>query len=220
MDFLLRYAGRKATLVGLAEDDLITQVIRQTSAFYEQELLAEIFHRAMPGWVFVDAGAHIGNHSVFFGTILELQGISIEQNPTTYEILKGNLAANGLQERVHAINAAIGSHSGHARSVPNEAGHNSGMDRVELVDDGPLEVITLDSLGLTRVDLFKIDVEGFEVECLEGARDTIARCSPLIVAEAIRPEDFEAQCRFLAPLGYAPKRRFNVTPTYLYERTC
>lgn len=217
MDFLLRHGGRTARLTGLDPDDLITKVIQQTSTFYEIDLLAEIFHRAMPGWVFLDAGAHVGNHSVFFGAILGLDGHAVEQNPDTFAILQGNLAANGLGNRVRAINAALGRRAGRAMTVRNEAAGNSGMDRVELTPDGSLPVITIDSLNLPRLDLLKIDTEGFEVECLHGAQDTLARCRPLIVAEAIAPSDFDAQCRFLAPFGYVPVRRFNVTPTYLYE---
>lgn len=218
MDFLLRYGGRQAALRGLADDDLITKVISQTSGFYEQELLTEIFHRAMPGWIFVDAGAHVGNHSVFMGAILGLEGFSIEQNPETYKILKGNLAVNQLLGRVQSINAAVGSCAGKAQAIPNSDTHNSGMDRVEIADNGPIQVIALDSLKLTRLNLLKIDVEGFELECLKGARDTIARCTPLIVAEAISPQDFKAQCQFLYQFGYAPTRRYNVTPTYMYEK--
>ena len=218
MDFLLKYAGRQASLVGLDPEDLITRVITQTSSFYELELLTEIFHRAMPGWIFVDAGAHIGNHSVFLGAILELEGHAIEQNPQTFAALQRNLAANQLTDRVRAINAAVGSRAGRAKTVLAEDAHNSGMDRVELSPDGPLAVVTLDSLDLPRLDLLKIDVEGYEVECLKGAQNTLTRCSPLIVAEAIGPKDFQAQSDFLGPLGYRAVRRFNVTPTYIYEK--
>lgn len=218
MDYLLKHGGRQARLVGLDPEDLITRVIAQTSSFYEIELLGEIFHRALPGWVFVDAGAHVGNHSVFFGAILGLSGHAIEQNPKTFAILHRNLAVNGLQDQVQAINAAVGSRAGRAKTVLGANAHNSGMDRVELSPDGPLDVVTVDSLALPRLDLLKIDVEGFEVECLRGAQETIARCSPLIVAEAIGPQDFHAQSEFLAPFGYLPTRRFNVTPTYIYEK--
>ncbi|MDO5704007.1 MAG: FkbM family methyltransferase [Paracoccus sp. (in: a-proteobacteria)] len=218
MNFLLRYGGRHARLVGLDPEDLITKVISQTSSFYEIELLAEMFHRALPGWVFVDAGAHVGNHSVFFGAILGLEGYAIEQNVKTFDILQRNLVANQLQDRIRAINAALGSQAGRARTVQSDTAHNSGMDRVELSMDGPLEVVTLDSLRLPRLDLLKIDVEGFEIECLRGAQNTIARCNPLIVAEAISPENFQAQSQFLEPFGYVPVRRFNVTPTYIYEK--
>tara|TARA_B100000378_G_scaffold12118_1_gene10187 strand:+ start:195 stop:857 length:663 start_codon:yes stop_codon:yes gene_type:complete len=217
LEFLLKYAGRQAALRGLADNDLITKVISQTSCFYEQELLTEIFHRAMPGWIFVDAGAHVGNHSVFMGAILGLEGFSIEQNARTFEILQNNLAANQLQNKVKSINAAVGRCAGRAREVPNAAPHNSGMDKIELADDGPIQVIALDSLELPRLDFLKIDVEGFELECLDGAQKTIARCSPLIVAEAIEPRDFEKQRQFLSQFGYTPTRRYNVTPTYMFE---
>jgi len=40
-------------------------------------------------------------------------------------------------------------------------------------------------LGLAKVDLIKIDVEGAEVEVVEGARDTLQRSTP-VVAEVFR----------------------------------
>jgi FkbM family methyltransferase len=49
--------------------------------------------------------------------------------------------------------------------------------------------VSLDDLmrweGLTRLDFVKIDVEGSEVEVLEGARESIARFRPLLQVEDI-----------------------------------
>ena len=39
------------------------------------------------------------------------------------------------------------------------------------------------SRALARVDLIKIDVEGFEIDVLEGARDTIAADRPYVAIE-------------------------------------
>ena len=48
----------------------------------------------------------------------------------------------------------------------------------------PYEVKTLDSYNFTDVDIIKIDVEGFEVPLLEGARETILSNRPWIQIEA------------------------------------
>jgi hypothetical protein len=47
----------------------------------------------------------------------------------------------------------------------------------------PVEVITIDSLGLSDVTHMKVDAEGFEQEVLEGARATLRRCRPVLSLE-------------------------------------
>ena len=50
--------------------------------------------------------------------------------------------------------------------------------------EGQIPVKTLDSYDLTNVDVIKIDVEGFEVPVIEGARETILYNKPWIQIEA------------------------------------
>ena len=47
-----------------------------------------------------------------------------------------------------------------------------------------IEVKTLDSFRLTDIDFIKIDVDGFELQVLEGARETIRQSSPVICMES------------------------------------
>jgi len=42
---------------------------------------------------------------------------------------------------------------------------------------------TLDSFALTDVDFLKIDCQGYEVFVLEGARDLLRRCRPVVLVE-------------------------------------
>jgi len=46
-----------------------------------------------------------------------------------------------------------------------------------------VEMRTLDSYAFENVDLIKIDCEGYEVFVLEGARDTLERCKPVVIVE-------------------------------------
>lgn len=68
-------------------------------------------------------------------------------------------------------------------------------------------VSRLDDFGLSPA-FMKIDTQGYEVECLRGAHDTIDRASPVIVCEANRLQGDELHA-VMGDLGYSP---------YLYER--
>jgi len=48
---------------------------------------------------------------------------------------------------------------------------------------GDIPLIPLDMLELKRCDLVYLDLEGYEVEALRGARMTLWRCLPVVVAE-------------------------------------
>lgn len=69
----------------------------------------------------------------------------------------------------------------------------------------PVEVITIDSLGLSDVTHMKVDAEGFEQEVLEGARATLRRCRPVLSLE-LEERHREGATRdvpaLLAALGY------------------
>lgn len=66
--------------------------------------------------------------------------------------------------------------------------------------------MTLDSIALSRCDLLQLDVEGHELEALNGAAETIKRCRPTIVLEE-KPlpqmnRDHRAARRYIEAIGY------------------
>jgi len=106
---------------------------------------------------------------------------AFEAMPDNLEILKQNLALNQC-ENVVPIGAAVGDRSGEIRmkSKSNSAvlaGAASGPTvPLVCIDD------YVDQTGVVP-DVLKIDVEGFEINVLEGARKTIADKRPAILIE-------------------------------------
>ena len=75
---------------------------------------------------------------------------------------------------------------------------------------GNIQCRTLDSFNLNDIDFIKIDVDGFEIEVLEGAVETITRNKPVINIEMKRlkrPDICKKIRRILRGLSYHPRKR-------------
>lgn len=162
---------------------------------YEPEL-REIFRGVLPsGGVAVDVGANVGWHTMLMAKLVGQGGrvLAAEANPSVRERLERNLSANRFAHvRVipHAIADAdgildfygppagdAGSGDGHAIAL---GGHATG--ETFRVDARALDSI-VELARLERLDLLKIDVEGFEWPVLRGAEKTVAKFRPHIVFE-------------------------------------
>jgi FkbM family methyltransferase len=72
------------------------------------------------------------------------------------------------------------------------------------------QIKTLDSYNFQKVDFIKIDVQGFELEVLEGAYKTLKENMPVICIEEILPELEDSEpINFLIQLNYKVVDRIN-----------
>jgi FkbM family methyltransferase len=113
-----------------------------------------------------------------FGTVH-----AFEPSPDTFECLEWNLNEGGLAN-VKSYNAALGAAPGRvemALDAEKEARKNTGARFVR--PGGSIPMVTIDSLGLTDLGFLKLDIEGSEPAALKGARETLARCGPIVLFE-------------------------------------
>ena len=122
----------------------------------------------------VDCGANIGTMTLFYAQHSDLV-IAIEPHKDAFTCLEWNMK----EQNVKCINAAVGSKKGKC-SVETET-NNIGMTYVKKGKD--LDVITIDSLKLGNVSYMKMDIEGYELEALKGAVETIKEYKPILDIE-------------------------------------
>jgi FkbM family methyltransferase len=161
-----------------------------------------------PGDTVVDAGANVGTHTVPFAQAVGPTGHvhAFEPQAIVADVLRANLVLNSLpQVKVHT--AALGAGSGRVvvPRLPVERELNLGG--VSLGAFGPGEgdevpLLPLDGLALPDCRLIKIDVEGMEGEVLQGARETLRRCQPVLYVENDRPAQVRPLLQTIAELGY------------------
>lgn len=147
-----------------------------------------------PGAVFLDVGANIGLYTLRAATLVGDSGrvVAVEPSREALAALRVNLTLNpALAPRVTVVEAALSDVDGAGRLYHVAAGHDP--QSFSLLADGtaqesePVTVETLDGLverlGLARLDLVKLDVEGAEPLVLAGAARTLEQLRPSFIIE-------------------------------------
>ena len=162
-----------------------------------ESLLVPVFEAVLaPGGFAVDIGANVGVHTLTMARIVGSEGqvFAYEPNPDVFERLVRNVALNELN-CVTCYDTALGEVSGTVelrvpRSDTAEA-ENPGLASVKALDTPHdlVEIVVdrLDSLmgrfGLDRLDLIKIDVQGYETFVFRGMREILQHWKPAVVFE-------------------------------------
>jgi len=183
----IRLPGSRQRMIVDRSDRMGSQFFWFGRHHWQQINLAE---RLLPSdGVFMDVGANIGEFAVAMAVKKPgARVLAIEPNSEIRPLLQNNIEANYLTN-VSVFALALGD------KVGTQELYSSGDSAlVSCVAFTPahqpiesIEVVTLDDLfttqNLPRLDLLKIDVEGYELKILSGAKQTLTQYRPHIILE-------------------------------------
>lgn len=164
--------------------DMIAREVFFTGAYGPQET-AVLRAVLRPGAAFVDVGANWGYFTLLGAHLVGAGGrvAALEPDPRLFATLAANVAANGLAqvaalpvaaaEREETLTLAGHAEDGWNRGVSSVVAQGGGGPRFE-VRGRPVDAV-LDELGIDRVELLKMDIEGAEDAALRGMREGLAR---------------------------------------------
>lgn len=171
------------------------------------------------GVVAIDGGANIGVHTIEWARHMHGWGqvIAVEAQERVFYALAGNVALNNCFNAT-VLHAALGAEAGSITIPRPDYLKPASFGSLELrqstrnefigqaIDYSPaggqaVKMITVDGLGLSRLDFLKLDIEGMELEGLAGALQSIEAHKPMMLVETIKT-DVAALKQLLEKYGY------------------
>jgi len=198
---------RHGPMLALRGDQYVTRSLELYGEFSGRE--GRLFEQILqPGMCVVEVGSNIGAHTVPMARLCAPGPLyAFEPQQRVFQILCANLALNDVRN-VLAFPDAVGAEPGHVLVPAIDYGARGNFGGVSVMperSDSPglkTRLVTVDGLELAACHLLKVDVEGFEVQVLRGARATIARHRPLLYVENDRRAHQQELISLIDELGY------------------
>lgn len=131
--------------------------------------------------VAIDVGAHVGLWAMQLAKSFD-EVHAFEPVPAFRDCFAMNLVERESKADVILRDHALGAVRGQVRMAIDPA--DTGGTHVDAsAESGDVELHPLDALGFQTVDFLKIDCEGYELQVLQGAVETLKRCRPCVIVE-------------------------------------
>ena len=185
---------------------------------YEAEnsnwVLNNFMNNKVIGGLFVDVGANFGWYSLILSLCAGDEGrvVSIEPEPENLRLLKKNIDINKAHN-ISVIPAGVGAANGDAKLALNDKwnpGMHSLRNDLDSKNTVNIKINTLDSILKDypgEIELLKMDIEGFEVDALMGASETLSRTKKVMI---------EFTPKFIRACGRDPSDLLNIFDRYKF----
>lgn len=149
--------------------------------------------------IVVDVGAQDGDYAVLCSKFYRAKVYAFEPLFDNFKTIQKNIKLNQLQiNRIKAFNIALGD-----KRVTKEITFYKDMaNNTGKGHKIKIKFRTLDSYKLNPT-ILKVDVEGFEMDVLNGAIETISKYKPKIIVETHSSILEKSVLRFLSKFGYS-----------------
>jgi len=182
-----------ATVVLNPKDPVISAAL--TFSVYERAETNFLRGQLRPGITFLDIGANVGYYTALAQVQLQGEGriVSLEPDPENFSHLLQTVEANAFRN-VECLQKAAADRTGRVQLYTSK--DNRGDSRLyrNNLSDGSVEVecVVLDTLlsglGISSLDVVKIDVQGFEAKVLAGLRETLRRSPACVILSEFWPQ--------------------------------
>ena len=161
---------------------------------FRETARAKLYSLVKPGNVVLDVGTNIGETLLNFAKLVGPEGFvyGFEPDPVNNQHVQRNIALNEFGN-VRVFDFGISDKHDTVKLYRVDE-HNLGMNRILSDAESPafddfttIETRTLDAVisahQIEHVDLIKIDIEGYEMHALRGARQLLSELSPKLFIE-------------------------------------
>jgi len=129
--------------------------------------------------VFVDVGAFVGDSSMILSQFTHNKVLAFEPNVDYFKKLKTTIGLNNMEKKITPFNIALDSEKRFTKISDYGVGSIVSND-----SKGALKTNTLDNIinkKYKNIGLIKMDVEGYEMNILKGAKNTIEKYHPTLL---------------------------------------
>lgn len=211
----LKLGPGELVFAGRSGNDPVMALHRE-GRLWEQDAISALLAEFPQDGVFVDVGAHLGNHTVAVTRMgAASSAIAIEPNAEITRLLAANLAMNGLTERVEIVGpgTALGRASATAWFVRNRRKSSESMVKSDVPEDQreraeQVSLLTGDDLLRGKpVHAIKINTSGSEVEVLKGLSETLSGQRPILLVAHANDQADRIE-RVVSEYGYQVRQTF------------